>query len=482
MLDRRSALVGMTQATGRLATRVTERPLDYIRWTPPQLRWLQNPRKRKLFRAGNQVGKTWAGLAEVIWRATGLHPYLPCKKPPVEIWIVCTTWPQSVGIMKKFWELVPKHLIRPTSFDPKWGFGKENPAVVFRNGSLVRFRTTKQGADALAGWTVDYVLVDEPTDPDVYQELDRRLMRTGGEMGLTLTPLHRPCDYLRELCRDGVVHDEHARLTVANLTPIGAREPLRLLDGTLMDQAWIELQWKMVLKRFAPVVLDGEWEQRVEGAVFSAYDPDQHVTEEVPDVDLFAVAGFDWGEGHFRNIGILGGVDRTGEYPRVHFLAEVANDGSGLPEDDARGTLEALDEIGWTWRELNAATGDKPTVGQAGRKSNKDMMAALERELRRRGELEGRQQLYPRIKTAKTGKGGNTNTLWRGVTWLHHAMLRPGHFTVHPRCERLNESLQKWDGSSDSEFKDPCDGARYATWPLYMRGWVGNDAGAYIAS
>ena len=49
----------------------------------------------------------------------------------------------------------------------------------------------------------------------------------------------------------------------------------------------------------------------------------------------------------------------------------------------------------WSWRQVDHATGDKPTTGRFGRKSNTDLTAALERELRKRGELARRQQLDP---------------------------------------------------------------------------------------
>jgi phage terminase large subunit-like protein len=469
--DRRGRLVDALRSARLLSDRVTARPLDYIRWTPPQAKWLQSPHKRKLLRAGNQVGKTWAGMAEVIYRATGTHPYYTTKPPPVEIWIVCTTFPQSVFIMKKFWQLVPKHLIRNTSCDPRYGFGKDNPAVVFQCGSVVRFKTTNQGAEAMAGATVDYVLIDEPTSEDIYRELDRRLTRTGGDLGLTLTPVNRPVEYLRQLVRDDIVEDIHARLTVENLTPLGDAGPLRLLDGTPMDDSWIAEQRRTVLPRFAPVVLDGEWEFRLEGSVFSSFDVESHVTDALPRGEIKVCMGFDHGEGDFREVAILAAVDDSGEFPRVHFLAEYASDGASLPETDAKETLKLLQLYGWTWRKDHVAyaVGDRPSIGRIGGvKSNAELAKAIARELRRRGQLPARALIDPQIWQAKTGKGGNTGSVWTGVEWLHRAMLRPGHFTVHPRCARLIESFQKWDGS-DNEWKDACDAARYATWPFAMR-------------
>ena len=49
-----------------LADRAERDPLRFMRWTPPQLAFLSDPSPVKLFRAGNQIGKTWAQCGEVI--------------------------------------------------------------------------------------------------------------------------------------------------------------------------------------------------------------------------------------------------------------------------------------------------------------------------------------------------------------------------------------------------------------------------------
>lgn len=471
----REVLADALDAADALMEHVQGRPLDHIQWTPPQLAFLQHPSRRRILRAGNQIGKTTVGLAEVVWWATGTHPYQRTIAPPIEIWIVCTTWPQSVAIMRKFWALCPRWAVRPgTRCEPRYGFGKDNPAVVFLNGSIVRFKTTNQGAEALAGATVHLVLVDEPTSEEVWRELDRRLMRTGGTMLGTLTPINRPVEYLRQLVRDDAVQEVHARLVPENLVPVGARGPLRLLDGTPMDAAWIAEQRRLVLPRFAPVVLDGEWETRTEGAVFSAFDPDRHVLRgATPNREYELRIGTDYGEGDFRDGSVLAGLFRPDDFPAVEFLGESISDGLTTPEQDAVGVLDMLDAAGgWTWADLAGAVGDKPTRSRrAGRKSNEDLSRALEAELRRRGRLQRREELFPAYRQAKTGAGGNDGSVWRGVEWLHRAMLRPGHFGVHERCEQLIEALTKWDGGE--AHKDPIDMARYATWHYAMRGAQG---------
>jgi hypothetical protein len=65
------------------------------------------------------------------------------------------------------------------------------------------------------------------------------------------------------------------------------------------------------------------------------------------------------------------------------------------------------------------------------------------------------------IRTVKRGKGRGRGSVNAGCRYLHQAMVRPGHFFVHPRCARLLEALDRWD-YSDSDYKDPIDALRYA--------------------
>ncbi|NBV19959.1 hypothetical protein [Janthinobacterium sp.] len=130
---------------------------SWLRWTPPQDAWLRlNPQSGvKLLRGGNQaIGKTTCAMQEVDWRARGAHPHYPTRKPPVEIWVVCTSWSQSVAIQTKFWSLARRDALTQDTRDRfrlDIGWGKDNPTVLYANGSIVRFRTTNQGAKALAG-------------------------------------------------------------------------------------------------------------------------------------------------------------------------------------------------------------------------------------------------------------------------------------------------------------------------------------------
>ena len=446
-------------------------PLSWIRWCPPQEEWLRLSVPRKLLRAGNQVGKTWAANAEIIHRALGTHPYYATQPPPVECWVVCTSWAQSVAIMSKFWALVPRSRLRRAHFDPRSGFGKDNPAVVFDNGSVVRFRTTNQGPEALAGATIDYVAIDEPCDEDVYRELDRRVLRRGGQIGITLTPINRPCEYLRALVEQGAVREVHARLTVANLTPIGSSAPLRLLDGTPMDQRWIDEQRRITPATYAPVVLDGEWETRPEGVFFRCFDRARNVSATatidasrsprrwVLGID-YAAADREWGQ-----VAVLSQVQSyidSGGRPQELVIATdlVALPGVASSEQFVDEMIRMLGRHGLRWRDLHCVYGDNPVQSRWVEKSNINTIRALARALQ-----VPQSAILPRVLNAKDGAHA-AGALDAGCRYLYEG-LAAGRILLHPRCELLARALESWDYTRDHPLKDVIDAWRYG-----LKDWI----------
>jgi phage terminase large subunit-like protein len=476
-----TAALSAIGALHTIADKHAQDPLSFVRWTPPQRDWLSHPGARKLLRAGNQLGKTYVGLAEVIHRALGTHPHYRTRKPPVEIWIVCTSWAQSVAIMAKFWALVPRSALRKgTTFDPRSGFGKDNPAVVFTNGSVVRFKTTNQGPEALAGATIDYVHIDEPCDEDVYRELDRRVLRRNGQIGITLTPVNRPTEWLRKLVELGAVHEVHARLTEANLTPVGGTGPLRLLDGTPMDAAWIAKQWAVTPATYAGVILDGEWETRPEGVFYSCFDTKKHVSDAVRldprQGPIRWALGFDYAAanrdfGHcvslsqvqVRNVND-GTRDRV--VTAVYTVDELTLHGSATTAQSAIQTVAMLQRHGLRWIDLYSVHGDNPVASRWVEKSNMDTMRAIAKEIG-----VSPSALSPRILNAKDHvKATGSFDAW--CRWVYERLAN-GEMMVHPRCTNTIKGFGKWDYTKDHPFKDILDAQRYALKP-----WVFSRPGA----
>jgi Terminase large subunit, T4likevirus-type, N-terminal len=463
-----NALAELAEALVVLADSAEADHLKWVDWTPPQEDWLRMHASRKLLRAGNQVGKTWAGLAEVIWRALGKHPHYPVRPPPIEAWIICVSWSQSVAVMKKFWALVPKdQLIEGTKFDRRRGFGKENPAVVFKNNSIVRFKTAGQDEEALASASIDYVHIDEPCDPEVYRELDRRVLRRGGSIGITLTPINRPCEWLHDLVEMGSIKEVHARMEPRTFLPKGWDRPLCIDDGTPMDAAWIQEQRRITPKTYAGVVLDGDWETRPEGAFFAhIFDKTKHVTDKLK-LDpargkIRWVLGIDYAaaDRELGQIGVLCQVQsRVDEKNRPYELIIawdlVALGGATTSEAFARALIDMLERNGLSWHNLTSVYGDNPVVSRWVEKSNIHTMRALATELG--VSFDG---LKPRVLNAKDGQT-SVGTMDAGCRYLYEG-LASGRILIHPRCKVLIEGLETWDYTKLHPRKDVIDGWRYA--------------------
>jgi len=465
IVDGRYQLERIAAAVAELRRRRNDRPLDYIGWLPGQHAFLSSDSRRKLFRAGNQAhGKTIAGLAAVHFRALGEHPFLEVPPAPIEAWIICASWSQSVAIQEKFWEHVGAtgELDAGTAFDAKNGFGAKNPIARYVNGSVVRFKTTQQGSLNLSGATIDCALFDEPpATPRIFSEVQKRLIRRGGALLLTLTPIGAPCDWLREQVEDGHLTETHVRLEPENLIPVGASAPMTLPDGTPMDQAWIDAVIAETLPHEIGVVCHGGWEIRVTERVFSAFAEPDHVTADLPTGEVKIAIGIDYGDGaQFEQVAMLCAIDESGPFPRVWILDENVPDTTTTIDMDAASILGMLERNGMRWSSVDRAYGDRSWSGRHGSlssKSNADLMAAL---AKAGGAVRGR-GLRPKITTVKRGRGHGRGSVAHGCRFLHAAMVRPGHFHIHPRCTRLIESLNRWDYRENSEWKHAIDGIRY---------------------
>ena len=465
----RARLLRLRDRLRLVQARADDSLLNYIQWLPGQWRYLTCPDTRKLYRAGNQaLGKTTAGLASIHWTASGTH-ILPRHKPPTESWVVCNSWSQSLAIQSKYWEMVPRAAIDldVTEFDPRVGFRGRHPTVVYKNGSLVRFRTGGQKAQAMAGATLrGEVLVDEPTSARLYEELSKRCLKTGSTLGICLTPVNGPTDWLREACEEGTITDIHAPLTPEALIPIGADRPMRLddLHRTPMDAAWIEQLRRNTLSIEEPVTIDGEWETRSTGQLFVAWNPGEMVSERGPRGSAEVCMGIDYGAAlrAFAQIGVLVAVQRYEEkgrmYERVYVLDERCADGSSATSANAGQLLSMLRTQGMKWAALDHVHGDTPVKSKWVTKSNITTMKHIARQIGT-----PYNQLAPRIKRAKSGRGNEAGSVSMGCRFLHQAMVR-GDFFVHPRCSRLIEALGKWD-YTNSEWKDIVDALRYALKP-----------------
>lgn len=461
-MDNIAALLGALEALNQHAE---DHPRDHFRWTPPQHAFLQSRAPRLLFRSGNQQGKTTAGIEKKLRHARKTNR-------PGETWIVCTSWAQSVSIMRKFHSLIPPDWVdhrQSSNYTDRSGYGKDNPAVITTWGWVFRFRTTNQGPEALQGATIDDVLIDEPTAMGIYRELDRRVMRRAGRIDIVATPANRDCTWLREMVEEGAIEEVHARLTVENLTPVGASEPLRLLDGTPMDQAWIDEQRRITPAMYAPIVLDGEWDMAPQGVWFDAFSRDLHVSRlaqlNPQRGPVRRVLGIDYSAAN-RDYGQCAALvqvqEQTDEHGRkveaVLIEDEVVMSGVATNTQFADSVLDMLERRGLRWHELYRATGDNPVRSRFGLKSNIETARSVAKRLG-----VSSRALRPRILNAKDDVA-SAGTVTVGCRYLHVAQVHR-RFIIHPRCSMTIEAFETWDFDPKHPAKDRIDAIRYALKP-----------------
>lgn len=465
------ALLALARAARELQTRREARPLDYVRWMRPQARWLALPSRAKILRAGNQIaGKSWAGIADVVWRCLGRHPYLPdLPTPPIEVIVCNLNHTQSLAIQQKFYDLLPHaELARGCVYSPSTGWRANNPQICFKNKSRIRFVTDDQGPRAVAGATVDLVWIDEPCSPEMMRELRQRLVARAGTMLLTLTPINGPVSHIEEAIARGEIDEVHAPLCLDTLTYDGSDELRALPDGTVCDQTWIDARWASEPAMWAPIVLDGEWRTKALGAYFSAvWDAAAHVSDRAR-LDPAAGEtrwhlGIDYATADRPDglVAVLVQVQQTradpARPPVEHVVVEdcVVLPGTATMTMFATDIISMISRAGLRWRDLKSVYGDNPVSSRFEFKSNLDLSRKLTHELQ-----VPQNALSPRILGAKEGVRSSASRD-AGCRYLYELMASK-RIVVRPRCSALIEAIEQWDYSATHRAKDRIDALRYS--------------------
>ncbi len=168
---------------------LSERP---VHWK--QLEFHRMPYRDRYFFGGNQSGKTTAGLVDDIIQAIDLDAvpdhlkFAKRYEPPCFIRILTTDMVTlELTVYQKIKELVPKDQL----VSNKWerAFNQQQRVLRFKNGSMIQFMTYKQEVKTMGGATLHRVHFDEEPPFDVWSENNLRIMRRGGDMITTMTPL-----------------------------------------------------------------------------------------------------------------------------------------------------------------------------------------------------------------------------------------------------------------------------------------------------
>lgn len=168
--------------------------------------------RERLFRAGNQLGKTWSSAYEVAYHLTGLYPdWWQGKRwsRGVTGWALGESMESTRDTMQRLimgrpgeWGTgtIPKHLIVG---EPKraQGIADSLDTVIVKHvsGGLSRiyFKSYEKGRSKLQGETLDFAALDEEPPVEIYTEVLTRTNATKGIVWITFTPLLGMSDVVR---------------------------------------------------------------------------------------------------------------------------------------------------------------------------------------------------------------------------------------------------------------------------------------------
>lgn len=189
--------------SSEIQRRVTENKLDF--WTPypKQLEFLNCTSNFAVMFGGNRVGKTASAGAKVAMHATGLYPeWYEGRKlnRPNTQWVVGVTNEQMREAVQVI--LLGKSNAHGTGMIPKARIRRVTKRTgvpdlvdtievehVSGGSSFIMLKSSAMGDDVFQGAEIDGAWIDEEVPQNVVDEVDARMVTTGGQMIMTFTPL-----------------------------------------------------------------------------------------------------------------------------------------------------------------------------------------------------------------------------------------------------------------------------------------------------
>ncbi len=160
-----------------------------------QLIFHKNKKRNRWVFGGNRSGKTECGAVEVVYLATGLHPFR--KNKVTEGWVVSLSRQVQRDVaQRKILEYLPASYIEKIVMVSGGQDSAENGMIDFilvRSAvggiSRIGFKSCDQGREKFQGASLDYVWFDEEPPFDIYLECKMRVFDKCGDIFGTMTPL-----------------------------------------------------------------------------------------------------------------------------------------------------------------------------------------------------------------------------------------------------------------------------------------------------
>jgi len=384
--------------------------------------------------------------------------------------VVCHSFKQSLAVQRKLWETLPKTELDPrTYFDRVTGF--RHKWIGFKNGSEIRIVTVGQDTLAHASETLHVVWIDEPPDPGVYAECQVRTLATDGCVYLTLTPVDRPCGWLKDIV-EGKVPPELEGLwddTMAH-TISEHHYALSVESCPWMDQDKVTRAISKVPIYDRPQRVLGEWDGLTVDRSLPAFNPSCIYDP----ADLSAFNGWpgerpvlipiaaDHGERAKYSCWLVAAYQEYGRgLARVRILAEYVNPRATDDLEDAEGVRAAVEAAGLSLEMIDWGVGDINTGGksQGGRKLNEIMTENL-------AALMGLPVRSPSFTISSAWK--RPGSIGFGVR-LTNNYLKRGDLMISTNCPLLIEACRHWTGEKSGDLPHRIDALRYLIVEIFRK-------------
>lgn len=312
----------------RVNRRFKRNPAMAYRPAPTALRFHQSNAPFRWLLGGNRSGKSRSAAQEVLWYATGTHPYKTIKTPNVG-WYSTENW-EMVGTV--LWTTL-QPLLRGWEYEiPSWvNKGRGVPYSVrikVRGGwSEILMKSYEQGREAYQGVERNWICNDEQFPESIFQE---QISRIGPGQPLhfwaAMTPID-PQPWLEEdLNVDTPKNWDIFEMPLdENRIGAGGVIPDEFIDAVIEG-------WPAEMRETRRL---GKWSSFL-GAVFKTFRRETHVIREDKEREMIRFVG-DEIHGSYES---CGGIDYGGANPFVYLIILK------LPDDH----WYVLDEYYWDYR------------------------------------------------------------------------------------------------------------------------------------
>jgi phage terminase large subunit-like protein len=171
--------------------------------------------------AGNRVGKTECGAAELALHLTGLYEYAPWWKTfdkPVRAWAAGVTNESARDVVQEKligpphirgeWGhgMIPKHCIGDVSMARGTADLIDTVSIAHVSGgnSMLQFKSYSEGRTKWQGVGLEVVWLDEQSPEDLYYEALTRTNETSGIVYQTFTPIEGLTGIVRMFMQEAI--------------------------------------------------------------------------------------------------------------------------------------------------------------------------------------------------------------------------------------------------------------------------------------